>query len=65
MDSTLQIQYIPIRLKNQEVPVWRQVPLGVVLCVCVCVVTVVCLTIETKQIESRRPYDTLTIRGPQ
>ncbi len=32
-------------------------------CLCVCVVTVVCLTIETKQIESRRPYDTLTIRG--
>jgi hypothetical protein len=44
----------------QEVPVWRQVPLGFL---CVCVVTVVCLPIETKQIESRRQYDILTIRG--
>jgi hypothetical protein len=30
---------------------------------CVCVGTVVWLPIETKQIESRRKYDTLTIRG--
>jgi hypothetical protein len=47
---------------NQEVQVWRQVPLCVCLFSCVCVVTgcdcrIVCLTMRTKHKESRRHFN--------
>ncbi len=49
---------------NQEVPVWRQVPLGVCLFSWVCRdCRFVCLTRETKQKESRRLFK-YRRRGP-